>query len=111
MLCRQCGSPVSPVPTDEGKVHGINRLSGELEWTMKLPGPTWSSPTIVDGIMVMGDCSGRILGLDLSNPKFEPVKIWEVKTGGCVEASAAVWRGSIYMGSRDGYLYALRDPN
>jgi outer membrane protein assembly factor BamB len=78
---------------------------------MKLPGPTWSSPTIVDDMLVMGDCSGRVLGLDLSDPNVEPVKVWEVATGACVESSAAIWRGTVYMGSRDGYLYALRDPD
>ena len=99
------------VPTDEGKVHAIDRASGEVAWTMKLPGPTWSSPTIVDDMLVMGDCSGRVLGLDLSDPSVEPVKVWEVATGACVESSAAIWRGTVYMGSRDGYLYALRDPD
>ena len=78
---------------------------------MKLPGPTWSSPTIVDDMLVMGECSGRVLGLDLSDPSVEPVKVWEVATGAGVESSAAIWRGTVYMGSRDGYLYALRDPD
>jgi outer membrane protein assembly factor BamB len=77
---------------------------------MQLPGPTWSSPTVVDDVLVMGVCDGRVLGLDLADPSVEPVKVWEVPTGACVEASAAVWRGTVYIGSRDGYLYALRDP-
>ena len=98
------------VPTDEGKVHALDRATGEPRWTMQLPGPTWSSPTVVDDVLVMGVCDGRVLGLDLADPSAEPVKVWEVPTGACVEASAAVWRGTVYIGSRDGYLYALRDP-
>jgi hypothetical protein len=27
---------------------------------------------------------------------------------GCIEATPVVWRGSIYIGSRDGRLHALR---
>jgi outer membrane protein assembly factor BamB len=26
-----------------------------------------------------------------------------------VEASPTVWNGTVYIGSRDGYMYALRD--
>jgi outer membrane protein assembly factor BamB len=32
-----------------------------------------------------------------------------VSLGGCIEASPAVWGGRIYVGSRDGALYALAD--
>jgi hypothetical protein len=30
-----------------------------------------------------------------------------VRLGGCVEATPAVWRGRIYVGTRAGALYAL----
>jgi outer membrane protein assembly factor BamB len=38
-----------------------------------------------------------------------PPLLWEVPTGACVEASPTVWNGTVYIGSRDGYMYALRD--
>jgi len=99
------------VATADGEVLGISRADGQVRWTLRLPGPLWSSPTIVDNVMVIGDCTGRILAFDLSDGGAAPRELWQVPTGICVEASAAVWDGTIYIGSRDGHLYALRDPS
>ena len=97
------------VPTADGEVLGISRASGKVHWKLEIPGPIWSSPTVVDDVMVIGDCSGRVLAFDLSGGESIPTKLWEIHTGICVEASAAVWDGTVYIGSRDGHLYALRD--
>ena len=99
------------VATADGEVLGISRADGQVRWTLRLPGPLWSSPTIVDNVMVIGDCTGRILAFDLSDGGAAPRELWQVPTGICVEASAAVWDGTTYIGSRDGHLYALRDPS
>ncbi len=96
------------VATADDRVLGIDRADGSLRWTLEVPGPVWSSPTIVDDVMVIGDCSGRVRAYDLSGAV--PGELWQVQTGRCVEASAAIWRGTVYIGSRDGFLYALRDP-
>jgi outer membrane protein assembly factor BamB len=69
----------------------------------------WSSPTIVDDVLVIGDCSGRVRAFDVAQTAMPPTELWQVPTGKCIEASAAVWDGTVYIGSRDGYLYALRD--
>ena len=42
------------VPTASGRVHGIDRASGAIRWSLDLPGPVWSSPTIVDDVLVIG---------------------------------------------------------
>ncbi|MDP7551441.1 MAG: PQQ-binding-like beta-propeller repeat protein [Acidimicrobiales bacterium] len=99
------------VPTADGEVLGISRADGEVRWRLEIPGPVWSSPTIVDDVMVIGDCNGTVRAFDLSEAGSVPTQIWEVPTGVCVESSAAVWDGTIYVGSRDGHLYALRDPS
>tara|TARA_B100001123_G_C15007029_1_gene905941 strand:+ start:160 stop:366 length:207 start_codon:yes stop_codon:yes gene_type:complete len=67
---------------------------------------------VVDDVLIIGDCAwaGRVLAFDVSDTTIQPPLLWEVPTGGCVEASAAVWNGTVYIGSRDGFLYALRDP-
>ena len=57
------------------------------------------------------NAQGNVAQEGVLDPTVEPVKVWEVTTGACVESSAAIWRGTVYMGSRDGYLYALRDPD
>ena len=97
------------VPTASGRVHGIDRASGAIRWSLDLPGPVWSSPTIVDDVLVIGDCSGRVRAFDVAQTAMPPTELWQVPTGKCIEASAAVWDGTVYIGSRDGYLYALRD--
>jgi hypothetical protein len=99
------------VPTADGEVLGISRAGGEVRWKLEIPGPVWSSPTIVDDVMVIGDCTGSVRAFDLHADGTQPTQIWEVPTGVCVEASAAVWDGTVYIGSRDGHLYALRDPS
>ncbi len=97
------------VSTADGEVLGISRDAGEVRWKLEIPGPVWSSPTIVDDVMVIGDCTGMVRAFDLSGTRSVPTQIWEAPTGICVEASAAVWDGTVYIGSRDGHLYALRD--
>ena len=99
------------VATNDGEVLGIDREAGTVRWTLHLPGPVWSSPTVVDDILVIGDCAsaGRILAFDVADTTVVPPLLWEVPTGACVEASPTVWNGTVYIGSRDGYMYALRD--
>ena len=96
-------------PTDQGKVHGIDRITGDIRWTLELSGKAWSSPAIVDGVMVLGDCSGQLRAFDLSDTSIAPPQLWRVRTEGCIEATAVIWEGAVYAGSRDGYLYAFRD--
>ncbi|RMH75203.1 MAG: hypothetical protein D6683_11675 [Actinomyces sp.] len=94
-------------PTDTGEVFGVDRFTGEVRWTKKLPGPTWSSPVIVDGIWIQGDCAGFLRGFDVSDTSVEPVEVWKVELGGCIESTPAVWRGHIVVGTRAGFVYGL----
>ncbi|MGI9603523.1 MAG: PQQ-binding-like beta-propeller repeat protein [Acidimicrobiales bacterium] len=98
------------VPTDEGVVLGLDRQSGEERWSMKLQGPTWQSPVIVDDTLIMGDCNGVLHGYDASDTSTTPVELWSVNLGGCIESTPAVWDGGIYVGTRGGQFHALADP-
>ena len=72
----------------------------------------WSSPAIVDDALVVAvDCFTEAPGLrayDLTDP-LAPVELWQLPIGtrGCVESTPAVWNGAIYVGSRDGFMYAF----
>jgi len=99
------------VPTDQGTLHGIDRATGGIRWTVRLPGHLWSSPTVVDDVMIVGDCSGGVTAFDVSDTSVAPPVAWEVRAEACVEATAVVWDGTVYIGSRDGYFYAFRDPS
>jgi outer membrane protein assembly factor BamB len=96
-------------PTDSGRIIGADAETGEILWEKQLPGPTWSSPVIVDDVWVQGDCNGVLHGFDLSDPRVDPPELWSVQLEGCVESTPAVWDGRIYVGARGGRFYALGD--
>ena len=95
------------VPTDTGAVLGLDTATGEERWRLELSGPTWSSPVIVDGIWIQGDCAGVLHGFDIRDTTAEPVPLWEVELSGCIESTPAVWRGHIVVGTRSGFIYSI----
>lgn len=95
------------VATNGGRLLGIDRSSGAVRWTKELPGPLWQSPVIVDDVLIEGDCHGRLHAYDLSDPAVDPPELWSVQLGGCIESTPAVWNGHVYVGTRDGYFYAI----
>ena len=96
------------VPTNGGELLGIDRMTGEVRWRQQLEGPTWSSPVVVDDVLIQGDCGGTLFGYDVSDTTARPRRLWSVSLGGCIESTPAVWRGGIYVGTRGGYIVALR---
>lgn len=94
-------------PTDGGRILGVDQQSGEVLWEKQLPGPTWSSPVVVDDVWVQGDCLGVLHGFDVSDPRVEPPELWNVQLEGCVESTPTVFEDRIYVGARGGAFYAL----
>jgi outer membrane protein assembly factor BamB len=91
-----------------GGVWGVSRKTGRVRWRIDLPGPTWSSPAVVDDVLVVGDCAGALhaYGLD-DRPLRRPAELWSVQLEGCIESTPAVWRGRIFVGARGGGVYAI----
>ena len=98
-------------PTDSGRIIGVDQKTGEILWEKKLPGPTWSSPVVVDDVWVQGDCNGVLHGFDLGSPRVEPTELWSVQLEGCVESTPTVFKGQIFVGARGGAFYALGDAD
>jgi outer membrane protein assembly factor BamB len=96
------------VPTHAGRLLAIDRADGEVRWSKRLPGPTWSSPVVVDDVLIQGDCSGTLRAYDVSDTSVEPDELWALRIGGCIESTPAVWRGGVYVGTRTGLFVALR---
>ena len=65
----------------------------------------------IDDTLVVGDTDGWIHAYDIRDPAVDPPELWKVRTpgGGAVESTPAVWKGRIYVGSRDGFFYAFGD--
>ncbi len=95
------------VATNGGRLLGIDRATGRVRWTKVLPDPVWQSPVVVDGVLVQGDCHGVLHGYDLSDTAVDPPELWTVQLPGCIESTPAVWNGRIYVGTREGHLFAI----
>lgn len=100
------------VAADSGDLLAVNTDTGEVVWDDYVGVNAWSSPIIVDDtLLIMTNCVSEDRNLrayDLADP-LAPVQMWEstITTGGCVEATPAVWNGQVFIGSRDGFMYAF----
>jgi outer membrane protein assembly factor BamB len=100
------------VATDTGDLLAVDTDNGEVVWEDFIGGNAWSSPVIADDTLVVGiDCLTERAGFrayDLENPR-SPKALWdiEVGSGSCIESTPAIWNGRMYVGSRDGFFYAL----
>lgn len=95
--------------THLGSLIAVDAQTGETVWQDGTVGwHSWSSPAVIDDTLVVATCSGDVRGYSLTNPK-SPQQKWTVSLGEtCLEATPAIWNGTIYIGSRDGYLRAIR---
>jgi outer membrane protein assembly factor BamB len=100
------------VAADSGDLLAVDTDTGLVVWEDFLGTNAWSSPLIVDDtLLVITNCLSTERGLrayDLEDP-LSPREMWEttITEGGCIEATPAVWNGRVYIGSRDGFLYAF----
>jgi len=99
------------VPTHTGRLLGVDRSDGRIVWEKPFTYHAWGSPVVVDSTLIVGDTNGWIHAYDVRDPSVDPLQLWKVRTpdGGAVESTPAVWRGRIYVGSRDGYFYCFGD--
>ena len=95
--------------TAAGRVLAIDRASGAVLWERQIASPSIASPVVVDGTLLQGDCSGHLYAWDVSDPNAQPTLRWNLDLGDCIESTPAVWRGWLYVGTREGYLYGIAD--
>ena len=95
--------------TYTGRLVGVDRTTGAIRWEKHLTSPIMGSPAFVDGKMIIGDCAGILHAYDVSNTLVDPPELWQVPLQSCIEATPAVWKGRIYVGTRGGFEYALAD--
>ncbi len=61
----------------------------------------------MDDRLVLATNTGFLRSYDITDPT-QPDLIWDLKVGnGPIEATPAIWNGTIYVGVRDGYMYAV----
>jgi len=99
-----------------GALVALDRETGRPRWTRRLRRYAWSSPVVVDGVVVAGDASGAVYVCDaatgrslLTDAAGAPIEFLDV--GATIEGSPLVWRGRIYLGVRGGALLCLGVPD
>lgn len=115
------------VGSTDGNFYAIDAKSGTLKWKFETKAWEVSSPTIVGGAVYFLSYDGHLYGLDAASGQVK----WKFATGGekhyagthlhflqpAAESmpdpwdfylsSPAIWNGTVYFGSSDGYVYAL----
>ena len=94
--------------TNSGKLMSLDRYSGKSFCGLSVSRDRYGVlRVVVEDILLIGDCGGHLRAYGVEQPDVEPIEIWRVEIGGCLEATPTVWEGRIYIGSREGGLFAL----
>lgn len=104
------GEGVLYAATHPGELLAVDTDSGRVWWRDEIGFHAWSSPVIVDNTLLVAvncETGGGFRAYSLEDPT-EPQELWQYDhQSGCIESTPAVWKGSIFVGSRDGGFYAL----
>lgn len=96
--------------TNTGDLLAVDIENGSVVWSDDVGVHAWSSPVVVDDTLLIAiDCEvdSGFRAYDISD-RHRPEPLWESRvTGGCIESTPAVWNGTLFVGSRDGFFYAL----
>ena len=104
------GDGVLYASTHPGELLAIDTQTGQVLWRDEIGYRAWSSPVIVDGTLLVAvncETGGGLRAYSLSDPA-RPSQLWQYDhASGCIESTPVVWKGTIYVGSRDGRFYAF----
>lgn len=101
--------------THPGDLLAVDARTGDVLYRERIGYHEWSSPAVVEDeggpVLVTALCEGGGLrAYDISDPAALR-ELWTVRTpkGTCIESTPAVWKGGIYVGSRDGHVHRFGD--
>lgn len=100
------------------KLYSIDRLNGEIDWELQLPGSASTSPTVDDEAIYVGTLSGRIYAWNLRKlkelsgesklPAWRETAIrWTYQTGDKITTPPLVTNRTLLFASQDGSLYSV----
>lgn len=97
------------VGTNAGDLLAVDTATGNIVWTDAVGWHAWSSPVVVDEVLVVATClGGELRAYSVAQPA-APTPLWTVSVvANCVEATPTIWNGTIYIGARDGFMRAFR---
>lgn len=89
--------------SDDGRVYALVAGNGRYLWEYDMGAPVRSRPFVTNELVIVGAESGEIVGLELAGNRK-----WSYRTRRAVSSSPIVDdQGICYVGSFDGYMYAL----
>ena len=100
----------------DGHLYAVDPRSGKVRWRFATGGRVRTSPAVANGRVYAGSADGTLYALDASDGQ----ELWRYHTEGhalesrefgfdrrTIQASPAVADGRVFIGSRDGFLYAV----
>ena len=100
----------------DGGIYAVDWRTGEVVWRVATPRRIRSTAAVVGDVLYIGGGDGLVRALSTSDGS----EIWRFRTEGVdldaesagfdrtqIQASPAVVDGTVYIGSRDAFLYAL----
>lgn len=100
----------------DGKVYAVRMSDGAVLWSSQTGGRIRSTPAVADEKVFVGSADGIVYALDAEDGS----EVWSHATEGAelasgefgfdrrtVQSSPAVAGGTVFVGARDGFLYAL----
>ncbi|HYU31385.1 MAG TPA: PQQ-binding-like beta-propeller repeat protein [Thermoanaerobaculia bacterium] len=104
------------VGSGDGHLYALEAGSGHGKWRVETGGRIRSSPAVADGVVYVGSLDGSVYAADLATGAVK----WRFDTQGrslnsasfgydrkSIQSSPAVADGKVYIGARDGSLYAI----
>jgi outer membrane protein assembly factor BamB len=102
--------------SQDGHVYALDARTGRQRWRYRTGGRVYASPAIAAGTVIAADQAGSVFAISLTSGR----QIWRFDTEGTrlrsadwgfdrttVQSSPAVVGGAVYVGARDGFLYAI----
>ena len=92
------------IGTNNGKVLGLNRMTGAVNWEFKESDqPIFSSPIEYAGLVYFTSYDRHVYAVNATDGKLK----WKYKTNGQIFSSPVVTDGILFVGSNDKHLYAI----
>jgi hypothetical protein len=91
------------VASQEGRLSKIDRHTGKREWVTNLETPRLSGPTLVDGVLLVGDHKGIVHGISAEDGS----EMWSMPVATSATSTPVVAGDTLYLTSLDGTLYAV----
>ena len=105
------GDGVIYAVNNKGYLIALDQETGEEVWVWEVATGTWSSPSVVGNHLIVATQDGYLRDFDVTDPRAPKIN-WTFKVGdAALEATPAIWKGTIYLASRDGHMYAIGQKN